>query len=251
MNANQDEIARFSAQAEQWWDHDGPFAPLHRLNPVRLRYIRANAVETPKKSFDGLRVLDVGCGGGLLSEPMARLGAHVVALDASEATINVARHHAQTQELEIDYRVGTIDQIHDESFDLILNMEVVEHVDDVENFISSCAACLKPDGMMILSTINRTPEAFLFAIIGGEYILRWLPIGTHDYQKFVTPDELQRALKNNDLRLAHQTGVFYNPLMQRFDLSKNMRVNYMMCAVKRRARRSSPPHESPAPESPH
>ena len=156
MEANQDEIARFSAQAEQWWDHDGPFAPLHRLNPLRLRYIR----EGVKKSFDGLRVLDVGCGGGLLSEPMARLGAHVVALDASEATINVARHHARTQELEIDYRVGTVDQIHDESFDLILNMEVVEHVDDVETFISSCARCLKPDGVMFLSTINRTPEAF-------------------------------------------------------------------------------------------
>ena len=233
MHTDQDEIARFSAQAEKWWDTDGPFAPLHRLNPLRLRYIREGIDQGITKPIEGLRVLDVGCGGGLLAEPMARLGAQVTALDASAATINIARHHAQTQNLDIDYRIGTVDDINSETFDLILNMEVVEHVSHVEKFISACANCLEPEGMMFLSTINRTPEAFFLAIVGGEYILRWLPIGTHHYEKLVKPDELRLALKINGMEISDQTGVIYNPLVQRFHLSDNMRVNYMMRAVKR------------------
>ncbi len=163
------------------------------------------------------------------------MGAHVVALDASAETIKTARLHAKTQKLQIDYRIGTVSDLQNETFDLILNMEVVEHVSNVQRFISACAQRLEPDGVMFISTINRTLEALLIAIIGGEYILRFLPIGTHHYEKLVTPDELRQALNQNGMEISDQTGVVYNPLLQRFHLSSNMRVNYMARTIKRAA----------------
>lgn len=235
-----EEVARFSAMAEAWWDPDGDFRPLHRLNPTRLAYIRdrvaARLDRDPlaDKPMRGLKLLDIGCGGGLLSEPMARLGADVTGVDASEKNIGTASAHAAEMGLDIDYRHGTAEALAEagESFDVVLNMEVVEHVADVGLFLKSCADLVRPGGAMVLSTINRTPQAFAMAIVGAEYVLRWLPRGTHSWRKFVRPSELSRHAEDAGLTVEHLTGVSYNPLNDRWTLSRDLSVNYMAFTTK-------------------
>ncbi|WP_265517540.1 bifunctional 2-polyprenyl-6-hydroxyphenol methylase/3-demethylubiquinol 3-O-methyltransferase UbiG [Nitratireductor luteus] len=234
------EVERFSALAAEWWNPNGKFRPLHRFNPVRLAYIRdhvaAHFGRDPRgtKPFDGLRILDIGCGGGLLCEPMARLGAEIVGADASETNIEVARLHAAESGVNIDYRATLAETLADEGekFDVILNMEVVEHVADVDYFIEKCGEMLKPGGLMFVATINRTTKAWGLAIIGAEYVLRWLPRGTHQYEKLVRPAELEKALEQAGLSIKEKTGVVYNPLADRWQRSKDMDVNYMVLAEK-------------------
>ena len=234
------EVERFSRLASEWWNPNGKFKPLHKFNPVRLTYIREQVLETfkcdPKsvKPFKGLRFLDIGCGGGLLCEPMARLGAEIVGADASATNIEVAKLHAEESGLAVDYRATTAEALADagERFDVILNMEVVEHVADVELFIEACGRMLKPGGIMFVATINRTLKALGLAIIGAEYVLRWLPRGTHQYEKLVRPQELEAALSKAGLTMVETTGVFYNPLTDSWNKSRDTDVNYMVLAVK-------------------
>lgn len=235
------EIARFAALAEEWWNPRGKFRPLHVFNPVRLGFIRdvvgqhfgrdARALQP----FDGLRVLDIGCGGGLIAEPMARLGAAVTGVDAGQPTIAAAAHHAQSQGLAIDYRVGSAEALvaEGEHFDVVLNLEVVEHVADVGAFLAATGALVRPGGLMIVATINRTPKAFALAIVGAEYVLGWLPRGTHRYDKLVRPKELAQALAASGLTVLRETGVSYSPLDDRWRLSADQSVNYMVVAEKR------------------
>ncbi len=234
------EVERFSAMAAEWWNPNGKFRPLHKFNPVRLAYIRDSVAarfgRDPRaaKPFEGLRILDIGCGGGLLCEPMARLGAEVVGADASETNIEVAKLHAAEVGVAIDYRATTAEALADagEKFDVVLNMEVVEHVSDVDFFISRCAEMVKPDGMMYVATINRTLKALGLAIVGAEYVLRWLPRGTHQYGKLVRPEELERALSAAGMTITDRTGVSYNPLADRWGKSADLDVNYMVLAEK-------------------
>jgi 2-polyprenyl-6-hydroxyphenyl methylase / 3-demethylubiquinone-9 3-methyltransferase len=234
------EVERFSRMAAEWWSPTGKFKPLHKFNPVRLAYIREQVLKTfdcdPKsvKPFKGLRFLDIGCGGGLLSEPMARLGAEVVGADPSPVNIEVARLHAAESGLEIDYRAVTAEALAAarEKFDVILNMEVVEHVADVDLFIEACGSMVKPGGLMFVATINRTLKALGLAIFGAEYVLRWLPRGTHQYEKLVRPEELTAALGKAGMNVAETTGVFYNPLTDAWNRSRDTDVNYMVLAVK-------------------
>jgi 2-polyprenyl-6-hydroxyphenyl methylase / 3-demethylubiquinone-9 3-methyltransferase len=237
---DQDEVERFSRLAAQWWDARGPMAPLHKFNPVRLAYIRDRAAEyfgrDPKRldSLAGLRILDIGCGGGILSEPLARLGALVVGADPSESNIAVARNHAAQSGLSIDYRNTTAEALAEagESFDVVLAMEVVEHVADVGLFVDLTASMVKPGGLMFVATLNRTMKSFVLAIVGAEYILRWLPRGSHQWDKFVTPNELEIAIEQSGLQLTGETGVIYNLLADRWQLSTDMDVNYMVVAEK-------------------
>ena len=235
-----DEVARFSAIAAEWWDPTGKFRPLHKFNPVRLEYIKEKVCEQfgkdPKdsKAFDGLRLLDIGCGGGLLAEPMARLGAEVVGADASETNIEVAKIHAKHSGLEIDYRADTSEALEasGEKFDVILNMEVVEHVADVDLFMKSCARMVKPGGLMFVATINRTAKANLLAIFMAENVLRWLPKGTHQFEKLVKPEEIETPLNSEGMQIIDRTGVFYNVFQDRWNKSRDMDVNYMVLAKK-------------------
>lgn len=235
-----EEVAKFSRLAAEWWDPNGKFAVLHKFNPVRLAYIRdhvtARFARDPlgPKPLKGLRVLDIGCGGGLLSEPMARLGADVVAIDPSERNIATARVHAAESGLAIDYRAATAEDLArgGERFDVILNMEVIEHVNDPASFVAVCARLLKPGGLMFVATINRTFKSFAFAIIGAEYVLGWLPRGTHHWEKFITPEELDRFLAAAGLKRADLTGVIYNPLTGAWTRSRDADVNYMAVADK-------------------
>ena len=234
------EVARFSALAAEWWNPHGKFGVLHKFNPVRLAYIRdqaaAHFARDPRapKPFAGLRLLDIGCGGGLLSEPMSRLGFDVLGADASEKNIKTASVHAAEQSLVIDYRATTAETLAEagERFDVILNMEVIEHVADLNLFVDSCASMLKVDGMMFVATINRTAKAFALAIVGAEYVLGWLPRGTHDWAKFVKPLELDAALTRARLSITSETGVMFNPLSGRWMLSSDQDVNYMVAAKK-------------------
>lgn len=230
------EVAHFAALAADWWNPNGKFRPLHKFNPVRLAYIR-DAVATrfgrdPRaaRPFEGLRILDIGCGGGLLCEPMARLGADVVGADAAATNIEVARLHAAESGVAVDYRHATAEELADsgERFDVVLNMEVVEHVLDVEFYIAKCAELVKPGGLMFIATINRTLKALGLAIIGAEYVLRWLPRGTHQFSKLVRPEELERALKPTGMAIVDRTGVVYHPLADRWQRSRDMDVNYML-----------------------
>jgi len=235
---DQDEIARFSRLSGQWWDPRGPMAALHKFNPVRLAYIRDRATEyfgRDGKRLDtlaGLRILDIGCGGGILSEPLARLGAAVVGADPAESNIAVARNHANAAGLSIDYRNTTAEALAaaGETFDVVLAMEVVEHVADLGLFVDLAAAMVKPGGLMFVATLNRTVKSFALAIVGAEYILRWLPRGTHQWEKFVTPNELEIAIEHSGLRLTDQTGVIYNLFADRWQLATDMDVNYMVVA---------------------
>lgn len=236
------EVERFSAMAAEWWNPNGKFRPLHRFNPVRLAYIRDQVAARfgrdphAARPFEGLRILDIGCGGGLLCEPMARLGAEVVGADASQTNIEVAKLHAAEVGVAIDYRATTAEALAEagESFDVVLNMEVVEHVADVGLFVGKCAEMVRPDGMMFVATINRTLKALGLAIFGAEYVLRWLPRGTHQYGKLVRPDELERALGDAGMRVIDRTGVSYNPLADRWQKSTDLDVNYMVLAEKAR-----------------
>jgi len=233
---DQDEVARFSAMAAEWWNPKGKFRPLHKFNPVRLTYIRdhvaAHFGRDPRsdKPLSGLRVLDIGCGGGLLSEPMARMGAEVLGADASQTNVEVASIHAAQSGADVRYEAVTSEELaaRGERFDVVLNMEVVEHVSDVDLFLSSCAEMVKPGGLMFVATINRTLKARALAIIGAEYVLRWLPRGTHQYEKLVRPEEIETPLNVAGMNVIDRTGVFYNPLQDQWNLSRDMDVNYMM-----------------------
>ena len=232
------EIAKFSSIADDWWNPTGKFKPLHKLFPVRLSYIKELSCEHFAKdknstsAFQGLNIVDVGCGGGLLTEPMKRLGAKVVGIDPSESNIQAAKSHAEKMNLSIDYRAETAEKLvkNREKFDIVLNMEVVEHVADVPLFMSQCAKLVKPGGLMFVSTINRTLKAYLLAIVGAEQILRWLPKGTHTYEKFLKPKELETLMTDDGLNLIDECGVVFNPLYGRWNKSHDMDVNYMLCA---------------------
>jgi 2-polyprenyl-6-hydroxyphenyl methylase / 3-demethylubiquinone-9 3-methyltransferase len=232
------EVERFSALAGEWWDPRGKMAPLHKFNPVRLGYIRDHACRhfaRDHKRLDclrGLRMLDIGCGGGILAEPLARLGAEIVGADPSVTNIEAAKAHAAENRLTIDFRATTAEALADagERFDLVLAMEVVEHVADVMLFVGRCAEMVKPGGLMIAATINRTLKSFALAIVGAEYILRWLPPGTHQWEKFVTPNELEIAMEKGGLRVIDERGVFYDLLADRWRLSADTDVNYMLTA---------------------
>ena len=235
---DQSEIDHFSSLAKEWWDPNGKFKPLHKFNPVRLTYIREKLCEhfdrDPKapNTLSGLRVLDIGCGGGLLSEPMARMGADVVGADAGATNIEIAKLHAEQSDLNIDYRATTAEDLAaaDEKFDVVLNMEVVEHVADVDLFMTACAQMVKPGGVMFVATINRTRKAQALAIFMAEQVLRWLPKGTHQYEKLVKPQELEAPLSQAGMEVIDQLGVFYNPISDSWNRSRDMDVNYMILA---------------------
>ncbi len=235
-----DEVARFSALADEWWDPRGKMGVLHKFNPVRLGFIKEAACRTfardPKRldALAGLRILDIGCGGGVLSEPLARLGAEVVGADPSVANIAAAKLHAADAGLAIDYRETTAEALADagEHFDVVLAMEVVEHVADLTLFVQRLAEMVKPGGLMIVATLNRTLKSFALAIVGAEYVLRWLPRGTHQWDKFVTPNELEIALERCGLQVTDETGVIYNLIADRWQISTDMDVNYMVTAEK-------------------
>ena len=234
------EVARFSAIAAEWWSPTGKFRPLHKFNPVRLAYIKEQVCQHFKldaskpKPFKGLRILDIGCGGGLLCEPMSRLGAEIVGADASEVNIEVAKIHAQQTGVTVDYRATTSEALaaDGEQFDIILNMEVVEHVANVDLFMASCCEMVKPGGLMFMATINRTAKARMLAIFMAEKVLRWLPVGTHEFEKLVKPEELEKAFAKGGMSLLDESGVTYNPVLDRWSKSKDMDVNYMMLATK-------------------
>ena len=236
-----DEVARFAALAAEWWDPRGKMGMLHKFNPVRLGFIRDLAcrqfARDPKRldSLAGLRMLDIGCGAGILSEPLARLGAEVVGADPAVPNIEAAKVHAAGAGLALDYRVTTAEALADagERFDVVLAMEVVEHVVDVALFVRRCGEMVKPGGLMVAATINRTLKSFALAIVGAEYVLRWLPRGTHRWDKFVTPDELEAALARRGLCLIEETGVIYDLIADRWRLGRDMDVNYMLAAEKR------------------
>ena len=231
------EVTKFSKLSAEWWDPKGKMAPLHKINPLRLGYIRDAACRKFDRNvrslncLSGLRVLDIGCGAGLLCEPLTRLGAQMIGVDPSASNIAAAKLHADRGHLSIDYRCTTVEEMGThERFDIVLAMEVVEHVTDVGTFLSRCASMLKPGGMMVVSTLNRTWKSFGLAIIGAEYILRWLPRGTHQWDKFVTPDELAKYLLDSRLVVTDQTGVVYNPFADKWGLSSDTDVNYMVVA---------------------
>lgn len=233
------EVDKFSRMAEEWWDENGKFKPLHQMNPVRIAYIRQRAVnhfglDTESfQPFEGLKVLDIGCGGGLLSEPMARLGATVTGVDASEKNIGTAMAHLANSDVKVKYLNTTAEALAETGaqFDMILNMEVIEHVADVKLFLESCVKMLKPGGLMFVATLNRTPKSYLFAILGAEYVLRLLPVGTHDWKKFLKPHEINQCLESL-LKPKHMTGLSYNPVSQRFSLTHDLSVNYIICYEK-------------------
>ena len=235
---NQAEIAKFTAMAEEWWDPKGKFKPLHKFNPVRLSYIRDHLVSHFNRDggvvrpLDGLRIVDIGCGGGLLCEPLTRLGATVVGIDAAERNIAIAKIHAEKSGLDIDYRATTSEALvaAGERFDVVLNMEVVEHVDNVPLYMKSCADLVVPGGLMFTATLNRTARAYALAILGAEYVLRWLPKGTHEWKKFLTPDEIGSLVTRNGLKISDQKGVVFHPLADEWRLSSDMGVNYMVLA---------------------
>ncbi|MCT4657154.1 MAG: bifunctional 2-polyprenyl-6-hydroxyphenol methylase/3-demethylubiquinol 3-O-methyltransferase UbiG [Cohaesibacter sp.] len=232
------EIAHFSAMAAEWWSPTGKFRPLHKQNPTRLAFIRENIIahygldESVQSPFGSLKMLDIGCGGGLISEPMSRMGAQMTGADASEVNIGIASTHAKEMGLDIDYRATTAESLAEagESFDVVLAMEVVEHVSDVPLFIKACTSMVKPGGLMFMSTLNRTMKSWALAIVGAEYILRWLPVGTHQWDKFVTPDELEAAFAPTPLTMTKKEGMIYNPVLDRWSRGKDMDINYMvMC----------------------
>lgn len=235
---NADEIAKFAAMADDWWNPDGDFKPLHKFNPVRLAYIRDWALrhfersETERRPLAGLGVLDIGCGGGLLTEPLTRLGATVTGIDAGGRNIAVAKVHAARSGLDIAYRETTSEALAAEGarFDIVLNMEVVEHVDNVPLYMKSCADLVAPGGLMFTATINRTPRAWALAIVGAEYVLGWLPRGTHDFKKFLTPDEISALASRNGLKVIDKVGVVFHPLADEWRQSRDTGVNYMVLA---------------------
>jgi 2-polyprenyl-6-hydroxyphenyl methylase/3-demethylubiquinone-9 3-methyltransferase len=240
------EIEKFRAMAADWWSPTGKFAPLHKFNPVRLGFIRERLVEhfrlkaDARRPLEGLRILDIGCGGGLVSEPLARLGASVTGVDAGEANIKAATVHAEGGGLVVDYRVGTVEGLiaaREKPFDVVLSLEVVEHVTDPARFLADCASLVRPGGLMMAATLNRTAKAFALAIVGAEHVLRWLPPGTHDWKKFVTPEEARSALVGAGLEVEPAIGVSYSPLTDRWSISNDTAVNYMLVAARKQEAR--------------
>ncbi len=233
ITVNKKELDKFSKLASEWWDPKGKFKPLHKFNPVRLSYIKKTIVKKKKllnnkKPLKNIRILDIGCGGGLLCEPLAKMGAKVIGIDASEKNIKIAKSHANKSKLKVDYYCATPENFKFNSkFDVVLNMEIVEHVDNVDLFLNKSSKFLKNNGIMIIATLNKTLKSFIFAIVGAEYVLRWLPIGTHDWNMFVKPDDLINICKRNFLRLEELKGVEYDLITNEWKLSNNSSVNYM------------------------
>ena len=239
MNSiNKKEIEKFSKIAEEWWNPIGKFKPLHKFNPIRISYIRDNIINSfklknKKSPLEKVKILDIGCGGGLLSEPMRRLGAEVVGIDASEKNINVAKLHAKKNNLDIKYLCTSPEKFKiNNKFDVILNMEIVEHVEDVNFFLKSCSKLLKKNGIMFVATLNKTLKSYIFAIIGAEYILRWLPIGTHEWEKFIKPEELIKIQKKNNLKLDKLDGMKFNPITDEWKLTQDKSINYITKFIK-------------------
>jgi len=235
---NKKEIEKFSKIAEEWWDPEGKFKPLHKFNPIRISYIKENIIETfklenKKNPLKNIKILDVGCGGGLLSEPMCRLGATVTGIDASDKNINVAKIHSQKDNLKINYFCSSPEKFKiNDKFDVILNMEIVEHVKDVNLFLRSCNKLLKKNGIMFVATLNKTLKSYIFAIIGAEYILRWLPIGTHEWEKFLKPEDLISMQKKNNLKLDKLNGMNFNFLKDKWSVGDDKSVNYIAKFIK-------------------
>ena len=230
---NKKEIEKFSKIAEEWWDPKGKFKPLHNFNPIRISYLKENIIKNfnlqgKDKILSGIKILDIGCGGGLLSEPMSRLGAEVFGMDASEKNIEVAKLHAKKSNLNIEYFCSSPEKFKtDIKFDVILNMEIIEHVEDVDFFLESCSKLLKENGLMFVATLNKTLKSYIFAIVGAEYILKWLPIGTHEWSKFVKPEELIKITKKYNLTLNELRGVKFNLITNNWQLSADNSVNYI------------------------
>ena len=237
-SVNKKEIEKFSKMADEWWDPSGKFKPLHKFNPIRIQYIKENIIgnfklKNKKKPLDKINILDIGCGGGLLSEPMTRLGANITGIDASSKNINIAKHHAKKNNLKINYICSSPEKLKiKKKFDVILNMEIVEHVDDINFFINSCSKLLKKNGLMFVATLNKTLKSYMFAIIGAEYVLRWLPIGTHDWEKFVKPEDLKNILHKNNLKLAKLDGMNFNIIKDEWTLSSDTSINYITKSIK-------------------
>ena len=235
---NKEEIQKFSNLADEWWDIKGKFKPLHMFNPIRINYITEKIkyhfnLQEKENLLKGLKVLDIGCGGGLISEPMTRLGAEVTGIDASEKNIKVAKIHSEKSNLKINYLVGSPESITlSEKYDVILNLEIVEHVEDVNLYIKSCFDLLKSNGLMFTATLNRSIMSYLKAIIGAEYILRWLPIGTHDWNKFIKPEELEKKLSDENFSTLDIKGFEFNPILSKWKRSDNLSVNYIICSTK-------------------
>ena len=237
-SVNKKEIEKFSKMADEWWDPSGKFKPLHKFNPIRIQYIKENIIgnfklKNKKKPLDKINILDIGCGGGLLSEPMTRLGANITGIDASSKNINIAKHHAKKNKLKINYICSSPEKLKiKKKFDVILNMEIVEHVDDINFFINSCSKLLKKNGLMFVATLNKTLKSYMFAIIGAEYVLRWLPIGTHDWEKFVKPDDLKNILHKNNLKLEKLDGMNFNIIKDEWSISSDTSINYITKSIK-------------------
>ena len=230
---NKLEIAKFSKIAAEWWSPNGKFKPLHKFNPIRIKYLKENIIEHFKlkqtnSPLKGLNILDIGCGGGLLSEPITRLGAKVTAIDASKKNIQVAKFHAKKNNLKINYLCSSPEKLNlNKKFDVVLNMEIVEHVEDLNFFIKKSSNLLKKNGLMFIATLNKTFKSYMFAIIGAEYVLRWLPIGTHDWEKFIKPDNLVSLAINSNLKLKKLSGMKFNPIIDEWSLSNDKSVNYI------------------------
>ena len=237
-SVNKKEIEKFSKMADEWWDPSGKFKPLHKFNPIRIQYIKENIIgnfklKNKKKPLDKINILDIGCGGGLLSEPMTRLGANVTGIDASSKNINIAKHHAKKNNLKINYICSSPEKLKiKKKFDVILNMEIVEHVNDINFFINSSSKLLKKNGLMFVATLNKTLKSYMFAIIGAEYVLRWLPIGTHDWEKFVKPVDLKNILHKNNLKLEKLDGMNFNIIKDEWSVSSDTSINYIAKSIK-------------------
>ena len=237
-SVNKKEIDKFSKMANEWWDPEGKFKPLHKFNPIRIKYIKENIINNFKlknkfRPLSGINILDIGCGGGLLSEPMSRMGANVTGIDASDKNIKIAKLHSKKNKLKINYLCSSPEKLKiTKKFDVILNMEIVEHVEDINFFINSCSKLLKKNGLMFVATLNKTLKSYLFAIIGAEYVLRWLPIGTHDWEKFVKPEDLKKILNKNNLKLEKLDGMNFNIISDEWSVSSDTSINYIVKSIK-------------------
>ena len=235
---NKKEIDKFSKIADEWWDPEGKFKPLHKFNPTRIKYLKENIVynfklKNKSKPLSGIKILDIGCGGGLLSEPMSRMGANVTGIDASDKNIKIAKLHSKKNKLKINYLCSSPEKLKiEKKFDVILNMEIVEHVEDIDFFLKSCSKLLKKNGLMFVATINKTLKSYVFAIVGAEYVLRWLPIGTHEWEKFVKPEDLKKILMKYDLSLNKLEGMNFNIFKDEWSISKDLSVNYIAKFIK-------------------
>jgi len=235
---NKEEINKFTKMADEWWNPEGKFKPLHKFNPIRIKYIKDNVISHFKKnkkknSLKGLEFLDIGCGGGLLSEPFARLGANITGIDASNKNIEIAKIHSKKSNLKINYICSSPENLNlKKKFDVVLNMEVIEHIEDLNFFINKSGKFLKKNGLMFVATLNKTLKSYIFAIIGAEYVLRWLPIGTHEWEKFVEPSNLISIAKKNDLKIDQIDGIKYNPILDQWKISKDTSVNYISKFIK-------------------